>query len=176
MQFVVSNASGQGLARWLLSVGYGTSTIYASTPTAPGDTGHNVSTSIYRGWRTLASDVQVQDGVDKRTTEDRPALRSVHMRRSQPVLVLLPRTRSWIASLPEPVRPHALAAQFARIANLLCIVWDDPSACKRCFYELLVDRRGGRRGFPMAVLRELNVLSAYYIAMHDAFDRSRERS
>jgi hypothetical protein len=96
------------------------------------------------------------------------------MRRSQPVMVLLPHTKSWIVSLPEPVRPHALAAQFARIANLLCTVWDDPPACRRCFYELLVDRRGGRRGFPMAVLRELNVLSAYYVAMHDAFDRSRK--
>ena len=178
MQFVVSNALRAKV--WLagcFASAYGMSTISAaSTFSAPGNTGHNVSTSIYRGWRTLTSDVQVQDGVDKRTTEDRRELPPVHLRRSQPVVVLLPRTRSWLASLPEPVRPHVLAAQFARIANLLCTVWDDPSACKRCFYELLVDRRGGRRGFSIAVLRELNALSAYYIAMHDAFDRSRARS
>src|SRR5438874_9579 len=73
MQFVVSNALRAKV--WLagcFASAYGMSTISAaSTFSAPGNTGHNVSTSIYRGWRTLTSDVQVQDGVDKRTTEDR---------------------------------------------------------------------------------------------------------
>ena len=176
-QFVVSNASGQGMARWLLSVDYGMSTISAaSTLTTPAHTGHKVSTSIYRGWRTLPSDVQVQDGVDKGPPEDRPALPSVHLRRSQPLMVLLPHTKSWIASLPEPVRPYTLAAQFARIANLLCADWDDPPACTKYLAELLIDHRGGRKGFPMAVLRELNVLQAYYVGLYGTFDWSQQRS
>jgi hypothetical protein len=91
-------------------------------------------------------------------------------------MALLPRTKSWIVSLPEPVRPHALAAQFARIANLLCIVWDDPPACRRCFFKLLVDRRGGRKGFPSTVLRDLNVLQAYYVGLYGTFDWSQQRS
>jgi len=98
----------------------------------------------------------------------------VHLRRSQPVTVLLPRTKDWIASLPETIRPHVLATQFARIANLICAVWSDPKDCQSYFEELLAHRRAGRSGFPEAVLRELNNLYGYYIGMHDAFDRSRK--
>lgn len=165
------------LARWLLSVGYGMPTIpAASTFTTTGHTGHKVSNSIYRGWRTLPSDVQVQDSTDKRPTEDPPASNFVHMRRSRPVLVLLPRTKNWIASLPEPVRPHALAAKFARIANLLCAVWDDPPACTKYLAELLIDRCSGGKGFPSTVLRDLNVLQAYYVRLYGTFDWSQQRS
>lgn len=89
-------------------------------------------------------------------------------------MVLLPRTEDWIASLPEVVRPHTLAAQFARVANIICIVWGDPQRCREYFGELLVYRRPGRKGFPVAVLRELNTLYSYYLGMHDAFDRSRK--
>jgi hypothetical protein len=89
-------------------------------------------------------------------------------------MVLLPRTKDWIASLPEAVRPHILAAQYARIANLICIVWRDPRHCREYFDELLVHRRSGRKGFPVAVLRDLNILYSYYVGMHDAFDRSRK--
>ena len=92
------------------------------------------------------------------------------------MMVLLPRTNNWIRSLPEQVRPHALAARFARIANFICAVWDDPPACLQYLEELLVDRRGGRKGFPIGVLRELNNLRAYYVTMHDAFDRSQKRA
>ena len=34
------------------------------------------------------------------------------------------------------------------------------------FDELLVDRRGGRQGFPKDVLRELLVLRSYYERFH----------
>jgi len=133
-----------------------------------------VTKSIYRGWRNLPYDVQVQDHADKGATENIPAPPPVHLRRMQPVTVLLPRTREWIASLPEAVRPHILAAQFARIANLICISWDDSSHCREYFDELLVHRRNGRKGFPVAVLRDLNILYSYYVGMHNAFDRSRK--
>lgn len=165
------------MARWLLSVGYDMPTIpAASIFTTTGHTGHKVSNSIYRGWRTLPTDVQVQDSMDKGPTEERPASHSGHVRRSQPVMVLLPRTKSWIASLPAPVRPHALAAQFARIANLLCMSWDDPPACAKYLAELLIDHRGGRKGFPSTVLRELNVLQLYYVGLYGTFDWSQQRS
>jgi len=39
----------------------------------------------------------------------------------------------------------------------------------------LTDRRGGRAGFPVSVVRELNNLYAYYVGMHDAFERSRNK-
>jgi hypothetical protein len=88
------------------------------------------------------------------------------MRRAQPVLVMLPRTTVWIALLPKPVRPNALAARFARIANLICIVWRDRLACRKYLAELLTDDRGGRKGFPIVVLREIEALQAYHAHMH----------
>jgi hypothetical protein len=133
--------------------------------------------SIYRGWRPLCDDVQQHDVAHKgeadATLDTAPP--PTHLRHSQPIMVLLPRTANWIASLPERVRPHALAAQYARIANLLCAAWDDPPACRQYFNDLLAGTRPNRKGFPVTVLRELNDLQAYYIGMHDAFDRARKK-
>jgi hypothetical protein len=122
----------------------------------------------------LPSDIQLQDRRDEVVSEGRQEPPPVHLRRSQPVTVLLPRTKDWIASLPETVRPDVLAAQFARIANVICVVWPDQKDCQSYFDELLAHRRAGRNGFPAAVLRELNNLCGYYVGMHDAFDRSRK--
>jgi hypothetical protein len=84
------------------------------------------------------------------------------LRRAQPALVLLPRTAIWIANLPPAARPNALAARFARIANLLCALWDDPPVCRKYFDDLLHDRRGGRQGFPPEVRQELGLLHTYF--------------
>src|ERR1700751_2739959 len=112
--------------------------------------------SIYRGWRPLRADVQQHDVAHKgepEATSDATsdtASAPIHLRHAQPVMVLLPRTASWIASLPERVRPRALAAQYARIANLLWGVWDDPQACRHYFNDLLAGARPNRKGFPIA--------------------------
>ncbi len=90
----------------------------------------------------------------------------MHLRKSQPVTVLLPRTRQWLMSLPAPVRPRALAMQFARIANLICASWENPPDCRRYLNDLLIDRRGGRRGFPKPVAREIQLLSEYYCQLY----------
>ena len=118
--------------------------------------------SIYRGWRYLTADVQQQDVAHTRSTvgASAPAPPLYHLRKAQPVLVLLPRTASWIASLPPRAQPRMLAKQFARIANALCAAWNDVPACQQCFEDLLADRRGGRQGFPTTVLR------AYHAAVH----------
>ncbi len=90
----------------------------------------------------------------------------LHLRKSQPVTILLPRTKQWLMELPPPVRPRALALQFARIANMLCAAWENPPDCRRYLNDLLIDRRGGRRGFPKPVAREIQVLSEYYCQVH----------
>lgn len=90
----------------------------------------------------------------------------LHLRKSQPVTILLPRTRQWLMALPPAVRPRALAMQFARIANLLCASWEHPPDCRRYINDLLIDRRGGRRGFPKPVAREIQVLSEYYCQLY----------
>lgn len=134
-----------------------------------------LSKSIYHGWRDLPSDIQAKALTDRAIPEDQAVPPPVHLRRQQPATVLLPRTKEWIASLPEPVRPQVLAAQFARIANTICVVWGNPTQCREYFDELFVQRRVGRKGFSVAVLRDLNILHNYYVGMHDAFDRSRRR-
>lgn len=123
--------------------------------------------SIYRGHRALLSDVQVGQATDRRSTEASSSPSSpTYLRRAEPVLALLPRTAVWIGLLPTAVRPQALASQFPRIANLVCAVWGDPSACRQYLAELLTDDRGGRNGFRSTMLREIETLQAYYAQIH----------
>jgi hypothetical protein len=124
--------------------------------------------SIYRGWRALPADIQKHDVHQQRTNETAkpPEQIPVHLRRAQPALALLPRTAAWIASLPPRVQPHALAASYARIANLVCSTWYDKPALDKYFEELLIGSRPGRKGFPPAVLRDLHTLRAYHEGMN----------
>ena len=81
---------------------------------------------------------------------------------------LLDATVAWIAQLPEHLRPVELARDFPRIANRLCETWRRPSACERYFDDLLVDRRGGRKGFPLKIASELTELRAHYARLYPA--------
>jgi hypothetical protein len=56
----------------------------------------------------------------------------------------------------EPV--PGLARRFPHVLNRISAVWHDPPATAEIIDELLVDRRGGRRGFPADVLAELLTL------------------
>jgi hypothetical protein len=69
-------------------------------------------------------------------------------------------------SLPVDVRPKALAASYPRIVNMLARL--SPSAAPFTEYlnELLVDRRGGRKGFSLEVLEELHTLREYYATLN----------
>jgi hypothetical protein len=60
----------------------------------------------------------------------------------------------------------ALCASFPRIANELSALWDDPFAAHAYFALLLLDSRGGRVGFPEAVLAEILALQACYEFEH----------
>lgn len=107
--------------------------------------------SIYRGW----SPYQNFRPEPKPEADVGTAPPPVHLRKSKPLETLLPRTEAWIAMLPLDARPHELARQFARIANQLCAMWDHPAECRVCFDELLVDKRGSRKGFPAEVVTDL---------------------
>jgi hypothetical protein len=101
-------------------------------------------------------------------TSQKPAAEAVvpapvHLRKAQPADVVVPRTLAWIASLPADARPHALAKRYARIANNFACCWDQPSVCAKYFDDLLIDRRGGRKGFPADVLHDLQRLKAAYV-------------
>ena len=96
-------------------------------------------------------------------SENAVATEFVHLRKAKPIDHLLPMCTKWLMSLPEHVRPIALANQYPRIANLLALDWNKPAACRRDLDDLLIDhRRGNRRGFPLDVHRELEALRDYY--------------
>lgn len=83
-------------------------------------------------------------------------------RRPQPPEVLLTDTIKWLASLPSDVRPTVLPIQFVRIANALARIWSDHRRCLEYLEDLLIDRRGGRQGFPFEVALEIAGLKDYY--------------
>ena len=75
------------------------------------------------------------------------------------------RALTWLARLPEEIRPQVTAVRYARIVNALVEVWHDPDARDEAFEKLLNDKRKGRRGFPIDVERELSTLCLYATAL-----------
>ena len=76
--------------------------------------------------------------------------------------VLSEHAKSWIEKLPEDVRPKELPEQFPRIANRISSLWKHPDELMEYLDDLLVDTRGDRGGFPMAVAMELATVKDYY--------------
>jgi hypothetical protein len=83
-------------------------------------------------------------------------------RRAQPANIVLPATARWANALPPELRPQSMLGQFPRIANRIANAWDDPSAMRLVFEDLLVSRRASRRGFPPEVANELLRLRAHF--------------
>lgn len=75
-------------------------------------------------------------------------------------------TLRWLVTLPEHVRPAELTRRYPRIANKIARLWRQVARCEEYLDDLVEDRRGGRRGFPMGVARELTVLRRHYAALH----------
>jgi hypothetical protein len=73
---------------------------------------------------------------------------------------------AWMAELPESIRPRQLALRYARLANRLCKAWQEPVKCERLLDDLMMDRRGGRKGFPLQVANELATLRDYFFKLH----------
>jgi hypothetical protein len=118
---------------------------------------------------------------DARSTKsDVPAAQ----RQAAPPQVLSPQASLWLDELPQHLRPRETATRFPRIANHLAKVWSTPQPCRAYFDELLLDARGGRQGFPVAVALELAALKNHYdSAVHptnqtvwdEIVDRARSR-
>lgn len=68
------------------------------------------------------------------------------------------------------MQPQALYECFPRILNGLAAGWHDRDATLRSFDDLLTDRRGGRRGFPLEMLEELRTLKVFYERLHPRRD------
>lgn len=75
-------------------------------------------------------------------------------------------TREWIEHLPRQCRPVAIPRQFPHIANKLCEIWKRPVICDKYFNELVIDQRGGRKGFSLEVATEISLLRQYYARLY----------
>jgi hypothetical protein len=127
--------------------------------------------SIYRTIkRAPISDVHVEGEPARTVPNDSPTRPVVNpviaidyssRRKAKPATTMLRTTSEWLATLPGHVQPRELARQFPRIANSLCVMWKDTEPCKKYIEELLTDRRNGRRGFAVEIVREIEGLRTY---------------
>lgn len=83
-------------------------------------------------------------------------------RAEQPPTVLGAKTIEWIDGLPQHLRPTELASRFPHIVNNLAARWQAPEVCRAYFDEILLDRRGSRRGLPERVAVELAALKNHF--------------
>jgi hypothetical protein len=75
-------------------------------------------------------------------------------------------TVQWILKLPPHVQPRHLQVKYPRIANRIAALWDDQTSCESFMDDLLTDKRGGRKGFPLNVAQELASLRDYHFRLH----------
>lgn len=75
---------------------------------------------------------------------------------------LSPAAHAWVRSLPVSLRPLELCNVYPRIANRLAAAWDDLAQTHDVFNDLLVDHRGGRKGFASPIAAELLRLQALH--------------
>lgn len=75
---------------------------------------------------------------------------------------LSPLTPAWVRDLPRHVRPFELCMVYPRIANRIARSWDYVDLLESLFLELLVDHRGGRKGFPSAIALEILRLHSFH--------------
>ena len=73
--------------------------------------------------------------------------------------LLSPLARGWFEALAMRPRPEHLCARYPRVANRVALCWGDAQLTAKLFDDLLVDHRGGRKGFPPLVLAELRLLN-----------------
>ena len=70
-------------------------------------------------------------------------------------------TRAWLRKLPSGRQPQRLCVLYPRVANRIAWCWNDATLLPQVLDDLLVDRRGGRKGFPRSVVVELKRLRDY---------------
>jgi hypothetical protein len=69
----------------------------------------------------------------------------------------------WLASLPPEARPLELCRAYPRIGNQLAALSVVPVALSDYLADLLIDKRGGRQGFPGGIAIELSQLQDHLL-------------
>jgi uncharacterized protein len=75
--------------------------------------------------------------------------------------------RAYLSAAPD-LYPHELEARFPHVVQRIVEAWPSPELALALFEDLLVDKRGGRQGFPPGIAREIFRLSV-------AYDEQREK-
>ncbi|MGO4331735.1 hypothetical protein AB4Z48_36135 [Cupriavidus sp. 2TAF22] len=70
----------------------------------------------------------------------------------------------WLASLPPAARPLELCRHYPRIGNQLAMLAASPDALSGYVGDLLIDKRGGRQGFPGGIALELSRLQEHILS------------
>lgn len=73
-------------------------------------------------------------------------------------VVLQSPTHWWLRDVPRAVHPTQLCRHHPRVANRIAKHWLDPKRTERLLHDLMVDRRGNRRGFPPRIAEEIDRL------------------
>lgn len=80
-------------------------------------------------------------------------------------LVLTPSTIEWMRRLPKEIWPLQTGASYPRVLNQLALAWRNPIERETQFELLLNSTRKQRRGFPEAVLVELQTLHMHSLGL-----------
>jgi hypothetical protein len=76
--------------------------------------------------------------------------------------VMQSHTHAWLRSIPNGVHPKQLCRHYPRIANRIAVNWQHLHVLDRLLTDLMIDKRGGRLGFPPRIRQELERLYGYH--------------
>lgn len=72
--------------------------------------------------------------------------------------VMQSHTHAWLRGIPNGAHPKQLCRHYPRIANRIAVNWEHLPVIDRLLTDLMVDRRGERKGFPPRVRQEIERL------------------
>ena len=108
----------------------------------------------------------------ERLTGRVPSPATVEVRASEPSLgrkapcdvdrILLSTTHLWLRTIPSSLLPKHLCHHHPHLANRFAQVWGDREWMAAMIDELLIDRRGGRRGLSARVRLEIEQLERFH--------------
>jgi len=75
-------------------------------------------------------------------------------------------TIQWMLKLPPHIQPRHLQVKYPRVANRIAALWSEATGCESYLDDLLTDKRGGRKGFPLNVAQEIASIRDYYFRLH----------
>ena len=81
--------------------------------------------------------------------------------------LLAKHTLAWYELLPKTIRPVELCRAYPRVANRLALCWSEAALAGQVFDSLLLDKRGGRKGFPPLIAAELMRLRQYHAHLYN---------